>query len=141
VRSGIALLLVCLACGCLYHEASLRVRSPTRVDGAGSGRLSDEAVAMVVQSVAEVAREEGLSPKRGFSKPFIAKLLVRYTSPEQISVAVWLSRNGRELDIRFRDVNHTRETSYTRSLRSQIETRIQAELPEYELHYGTRRNP
>jgi len=139
LRGAVALLLACASWGCLYHEGMLRVRPPAQ--DKAHARLSDEAVAMVTEAVIDVARSEGMDPKRGFSKPFVATLLARYTSPEQVSVTAWLARDGREIDIRIRDINHTRENSYTRSIRTQLETRIQAALPDHDLHYGTRRNP
>lgn len=125
--------------GCFFHQGTIHVKPPKAANAGVPARLSDDAVSVILRAVEEVATEEGLRGKRGFSKPFLAKLLASYASPEQISVSVWLNRGARSLNIRIRDVNHTVETSYTRSIRTRIETTIRSELPEHRLSYGTMR--
>lgn len=125
--------------GCLFHTGVIQVASPAPSDGESRNPLSGDEVAVIAGVVEQVAMDEGFRVKRAAGTPFGAKLLAYYASDEQISMAVAVARDSRLVSIRIRDVNHTRETSYVKGLRSAIESGVRAKLPDLELSYATAR--
>jgi len=128
------------ALGCFFHTGIVQVAPPARSDGGTPDRLSEENIRVVLEVVDRIALDEGFLVERRGNRLFGPEVLAYYASPEQISLAVKLSKKSRSISIQIRDVNNTRETDYTRRIRSAIEDGIHERLPDLRLSYETARD-
>jgi hypothetical protein len=108
--------------------------------GPTSGPVPLSTIKVASDIVAEVAAELGLQKQFPPAHQLVPNRLLNYSNPDQVSLSLWISEDSSALLFKIRDPHHGSETPLTGSIRSAIEAKVRARLPDHQLSYTSQRD-